>query len=184
MKLLKHIGRCDSTTWRKWWHAFPLVRHYLVTSMKIRKQRGHHPHTPHSGTRFQLPDIGKAIKPAGGNETQKLGEKAKIEAYPPFEILFVFFLLDSMLSSDVRREKRGHFAPLQCPHEGKRQRVLTRGHRGRPNINYTFVQLWLTFRWPELTPQWKRSSKPSPPPKDYCMRATDCTQAITYCQPN
>lgn len=59
-----------------------------------------------------------------------------------------------------------------------------RGHRGRPNINYTFVHLWLTLDWPWLTPEWKRSSKPSPLPQPIPCCQQNAHGPLTHCQPN
>lgn len=109
------------------------------------------------------------------------GERAKIEAYPPSGISFVsfsLFILDSVLSSVMwGGVNRGHITPNAHVKE-KGWECLLVGHRGCPNINYTFVHLWLTLRWPQLTPQWKHSSKTSPPPQAYSLLPTDCTWAI------
>lgn len=73
----------------------------------------------------------------------------------------------------------------QCPSERKKGwGCFPRGHQGCPNINYTFVHLWLTLEWPRLTSEWKRSSKTSPLPQPIPCCQQTAHGPLTHCQPN
>lgn len=153
----------------------PLIYHSVLTSMQIRKQKGTSPaHLPLLGIRCQLPDVwGEQLHQQGEMKHSWQEKRAKIEAYPPSEISFVsftLFILDLVLSSVMREgsERGAYSCPPPTLHNAhlneKGWGCFPRGHQGCPNINYTFVHLWLTLGWPWLTPEWKRSSKTSPLP--------------------
>lgn len=172
----------------------PLIYHSLVTSMQIGKQKETSPaHHPLLCIRCQLPDVwGEQLHQQGEMKQSWQEKRAKIEAYPPSGISFVSFLPFSFLTLCCppwweEGVNGGHTATAAAtPSLPSTMPIWTKkgwgcfpgGHRGCPNINYTFVHLWLTLGWPWLTSEWKRSSKTSPPPVAYSLLPTDCTWAI------
>lgn len=127
--------------------------------------------------RHQMPAsrrVGRAITPAGRKWNiagKRKGPKLKrilLLGYRLSLLPFSFLTLCCLLWWE-EGVNGGHIAAIASPlHNAhlteKGWGCFPGGHQGCPNINYTFVHLWLTLWWPWLTSEWKRSSKTSPLP--------------------
>lgn len=160
--------------------------------MQIGKQKETSPahrHPPPLCVRCQLHDVwGEQLHQQGEvKRSRRERKEPKIEAYPPPGIAFVFFFLFLVFPFLTLCRPLWWGEGVYGAMPQKKKKKLNKkgwegasrgGHRGCPNINYTFVHLWLTLGRPRLTFQWKRSSKTSPPPAVYSLLPTDCTWAI------
>lgn len=183
-------------TWLKWCYLMKtlacvptLIYHSVVTSMQIRKQKETSPaHPPSAASDASFPTCGESnytSREKWNIAGRRKGPKLKRILLSGISFVsFTLFILDSVLSSVMRGgSERGAYRRRRPPSTipiwtKKGWGCFPGGHRGCPNINYTFVHLWLTLGWPWLTSEWKRSSKTSPPPAAYSMLPTDCTWAI------
>lgn len=75
---------------------------------------------------------GKQLNQQGEMKHSKSEKRPKLKRILllGYHLSFLVFLFLTVLSSDVKRERRGGTSPPQCPCEGERQRALTQGTPG------------------------------------------------------
>lgn len=168
--------------------------------MQIRKQKGTSPaHLLPLEPRHRMPTsrrVGRAITSVGrkwniaGRRKEPKLKRILLLGYR-LSLFSSFHSWLGVVLCDERGEWMGGIKlPPHTNHNAhlKREKkgwgCFPRGHRGCPNINYTFVHLWLTLGWPRLTPEWKRSSKTSPLPWPIPRCQQTAHRPLTHCQPN
>lgn len=141
------------------------IYHSVLTSMQIRKQKttSRAPPPPALASDASFATCGKSNHTSGERwNVAGRRKKTKLKRILLWEHrLSLTFIHHSWLRVFLLWQARGR--------EG--------ASRGCPNINYTFVHLWLTHWRPWLTPEWKRSSQSSPMVA-FSFQPTDCTWAI------